>query len=289
MKYHLVAIFVVAVWGTTFISTKKLLSSGLTPDDILFYRFLLAYIGIWFWGEKRLLSRSVKDEALFVLLGITGGSLYFLTENFALKFTHASNVALIVCVAPLFTAILSRLFLKNERLGLNFLFGSILAFMGVALVVFNGSFMLELNPWGDFLSISAALCWAIYTILLKDVSLRYSIRFITRKVFFYGILTILPVFCFDALNTDKTVLTRFSVWGNLLYLGLAGSLLCYFLWNMCLKKIGTIKVTNYIYAIPLVALVSSSFILHEKITWIALLGAGLILLGMFYAMKNSRH
>jgi drug/metabolite transporter (DMT)-like permease len=135
--YHIIGCFVVIFWGVTFISTKVSLLAGLGPEDVFFYRFLLAYIGIWFFGKQRLFANNLKDEIYFVFLGITGGSVYFLTENYALQYTLPSNVSLLVCVAPLFTALLSIWFLKNEKISRPLVQGIIIAFVGVALVVFN--------------------------------------------------------------------------------------------------------------------------------------------------------
>ena len=60
--YHLIAILVVAIWGLTFISTKVLINHGLTPQEIFFYRFLIAYLGIWVISPKRLFTSNWKDE-----------------------------------------------------------------------------------------------------------------------------------------------------------------------------------------------------------------------------------
>jgi drug/metabolite transporter (DMT)-like permease len=287
--FHIVAFLVVAVWGTTFISTKVLLSKGLSPENIFFYRFLLAYLGIWLFGSKRLFANSLKDEFLFVLLGICGGSFYFLVENHALKITLASNVSLIVCTAPLLTAILAHLFLKTEKITRRLLQGSFIALLGVALVVFNGSFILELNPLGDFLSFLAAFFWGFYTIILKHVSDRYSTLFITRKVFFYGLITILPFFVISPLTINRDILLQPVVWGNLLFLGVVASLTCYFLWNVTVKKLGTVRATNYIYFIPIITLIASFFALpNEKITFVALIGAALILSGVVLAEQKKR-
>ncbi|MCL2293326.1 MAG: DMT family transporter, partial [Spirochaetes bacterium] len=203
LRYHFTALMVVIVWGTTFVATKMLLYNGLSPKDIFFYRFLLAYVCIWIFGgsrffrHKEFFAGTFKDEFLLMLMGITGGSLYFVAANTALDMTTASNVALLVCVAPIFTVLLSLPFLKNERLGRYWWQGSLLALAGVAFVVFNGRFVLEINPLGDKLSLLAAFSWALYTILLKRLGSRYSTQFITRKVFFYGLLTLLPLFLFQ--------------------------------------------------------------------------------------------
>ena len=160
--YHLIAILVVAIWGLTFISTKVLINHGLTPQEIFFYRFLIAYLGIWVISPKRLFAGNWKDELWLMAGGLFGGSLYFFTENTALGITQASNVAFIICTAPLLTTILSLLFYKSEKATKGLIYGSILALIGVGLVVFNGSFVLKLSPVGDLLTLLAALSWAFY-------------------------------------------------------------------------------------------------------------------------------
>ena len=287
-RYHLIAFIIVVIWGTTFISTKMLLINGLSPEDIFLYRFVLAYIGIRFVGKNRWFAKNWKDECILLLLGITGGSIYFLTENFAVKVTQVTNVAFIVCTAPLLTAILSHLFLKNERLTRRLIQGSFLALFGVALVVFNGKFILQLNPAGDLLSFLAALSWAFYTILLKQVSSRYPIGFITRKVFFYGLLTILPAFIFHPLTTNMQLLSRPVIYLNILFLGIAASLLCYFYWNIVIKHLGAIKATNFVYIVPIITLIASSLILDETITVYAIAGMMMILAGVIWAERGGR-
>ena len=158
--YHLIAIITVIIWGTTFVSTKVLIHHGLSPVDILFYRFALAYICIWFISPKVLFARSKKDELMFVAAGLCGGSIYFITENTALGITLASNVSLIICTAPILTAFLSLLFYRQEKIKPNLIYGSVMALIGVAFVVFNGSFLLKINPLGDMLTLIAALMWA---------------------------------------------------------------------------------------------------------------------------------
>ena len=283
--FHVLTFLIVVIWGTTFISTKMLLSKGLSPEDIFFYRFLLAYLGIRMLSGKRIFAHSLRDEFLFMLSGICGGSFYFLVENYALKITLVSNVSLIVCTAPLMTAVLTHLILKTDRVTRRLVQGSIIALLGVALVVFNGSFILKLNPLGDFLSFLAAFFWGFYTIIFKHVSNRYSTLFITRKVFFYGLLTILPSFIIiHPLNMNSEILSQSVVWGNLLFLGTVASLTCYFLWNTAVKRLGTVRTTNYIYFIPIVTLIASAIALpDEEITRIALSGAALILAGVVLA------
>lgn len=168
LLFHLLTALVVVIWGTTFVSTKVLLQNGLGPIEIMFYRFLLAYWGILIISHKRWWADNWKDEGMLMLSGLTGGTFYFIAENTALGITQASNVALLVCTTPIFTALLANWFFK-EPLRKNMMLGSLIALVGVGMVVFSGSVLLQINPLGDFLSIVAALMWAIYCLILKPL------------------------------------------------------------------------------------------------------------------------
>ncbi len=287
-KYHLIVLITVIIWGTTFISTKVLIHNGLSPTEIFLFRFLLAYISIWLFSPKIVKSKSIKDEMLFVLLGLCGGSLYFLTENTALGITLASNVSLILCTTPILTAFLSFLVYKKDKLTRNLIYGSLVAIIGVALVVFNGNFILKINPLGDFLTIMAAFSWAFYSLLLKRLESHYSTLFITRKVFFYGIITLLPVLFFHPVHFNTEILFRPVVAANLLFLGLIASMLCFFMWNVAVKHLGIVRATNYIYVVPMVTLITSVLVLDEPITSVAVLGSVLILLGVYVAEQGVK-
>ncbi len=285
--YHLIAILTVAIWGLTFIATKVLINHGLTPQEIFFYRFLIAYMGIWIISPKRLRAANLKDELWMVAGGIFGGSLYFFTENTALGITQASNVSFIICTAPLLTTILSLLFYnKSEKATKGLVYGSLLALIGVGLIVFNGSVVLKLSPVGDLLTLLAALSWAFYSLVIKKMTGRYPTVFITRKIFFYGVLTILPAFLLHPLQPDFGILLQPVVLSNLLFLAVLASLVCYILWNVVLKQLGTVKASNYIYLNPLVTMLASVAILHEQITWITLMGAACIIFGVYLAERK---
>lgn len=283
---HLMAAVTVSIWGTTFVSTKVLIGYGLSPVDILFYRFLLAYVCIFFLSYRKILSNTWRDELTFVALGLCGGSLYFVAENTAVGITLASNVSLIICTAPILAAFLSILFYRGEKLQKKLICGSLLALFGVGLVVFNGSFILKINPAGDMLTLLSALLWAFYCLLLRRMSSRYTTLFITRKVFFYGILTLLPFFFFVPLQTAPEILFRPVVLANLLFLGVIASMLCYLMWNTAVKRLGVVRTTNYIYVVPLVTLLTSAIIIDETITVVALLGSVLILSGVYIAERG---
>lgn len=283
--YHGIAILTVIIWGTTFVSTKILINLGLTPAEILLYRFVLAYFCILTVSHKKLWARSLKDEFLMLLSGICGGSLYFIAENTALGITLASNVSLLICTAPVITSILSHIFYK-EPLKKSMLYGSLVALLGVGLIVFNGSVLLKINPLGDFLTIVAAISWAFYCIILKRLSRHYPTLFITRKVFIYGILTLLFYFIYEPLRINCDLLKLPVVYLNLLFLGCVASMLCYLMWNTAVRYLGASKTANYIYIVPLITLLTSAIFISEKLTVVSLIGACCIIGGVYIA-ENS--
>lgn len=183
-KYHLAALFTVTVWGATFVSTKVLIANSLTPAEIFLLRFAMAYVCILPFARGRMWAANLRDELLLAAAGLSGGSLYFLTENMALEYAPASNVSLIVCTAPVWTAVVMSLFYRGERMSRRQIAGSALAFAGMVLVVLNGHFVLRLSPRGDMLALSAAMLWMVYSLVIKRLGGRYPAIFITRKVFF---------------------------------------------------------------------------------------------------------
>ena len=283
--YHLLALLTVIIWGTTFVATKVLLQHGLGPIDIMFYRFLLAYFCLLVISHKRLWADNWKDEGMLMLAGLTGGTLYFIAENTAIGISQASNVALLVCTTPIFTALLTH-FIYKEPLRKNMMIGSFIALIGVGLVVFSGSVILKINPLGDFLSILASLMWAVYCLILKPLGNRYPTVFITRKVFLYSILSLLVYFLFDPLCMQADVLIQPVVMYNLLFLGIVASMLCFIAWNTAVKALGPSHTANYIYIQPMSTLVLSSIILSEVITLTSLIGAACIIGGIYLAEKS---
>ncbi|HBJ79843.1 MAG: DMT family transporter [Fusobacterium varium] len=278
---HISAILTVLIWGTTFISTKVLLSH-FTPIEILFFRFSLGFIALLLIYPHKLILTDKKQEKFFMLAGLCGVTLYFLFENIALTYSFASNIGVIVSISPFITGILTHFFLKQEKLKLSFFLGFFVSITGVALISFNGSTVLKLNPIGDILAVLAAATWSIYSIVTKKISdYQYNTIQVTRRIFFYGLIFMLPaLFFFDfhiGIDRFKEPLLLF----NILFLGFGASAVCFVTWNLSLKLLGVLKTSVYIYAVPVITVAFSAFILKEKITSIAMVGTFLTLAGLF--------
>lgn len=291
---HIGALIVTFVWGATFVSSKILLNNGMTPDEIFFLRFLLAYICLALLSHNRLWANNWKDELTLCGLGIMGGSLYFLLENIALTMSTAAEVCILVCTCPLITALLIAIFYKEEQLSRKQMVGSFVAFAGMILVVLNGQLVLKLNPLGDILAFAASMAWAIYSLLMRRIMNRYEPDFITRKIFFYGVMTILPYMWYSGSISENILLSGTPLSGetiaviasNILFLGLIASFGAFLLWNWAMRRLGAVKCTNYVYLQPMVTIIIGFLVLDEKITVMGLCGMLILTAGMIRALRK---
>ncbi len=278
---HVGAILTMTAWGVSFVSTKVLLEHGFQPTEVYVYRTLLAYLLVLAVCHKRIFSNSLRDELLFVACGLCAGSLYFIAENTALEYTLVSNVSLIVSLSPLITTLLVAAIYKNEKPARGVYLGSLIALAGVGCVIFNSSFVLDVKPLGDLLSLSAAVSWSVYSIILRKLNAFYTVMYVSRKTFFYGMLTAVPFLLAQNRHTPLSALAETEVWPNFLFLGVFCSMLAFIIWAWVNKGLGAIKANNYLYFQPIVTLVASALILGEAVSVVGYTGCALILLGVW--------
>lgn len=296
--YSLAAI-TIFFWGITFICTKALLND-FSSLEILFFRFVAAYVGLWLMHPK-VCQIERRDNIFFALAGLTGVVLYQFSENIAINFTNASNVSVIVSICPLFTALIAQLILKEDHLNLWFLLGFIISIFGVALVCFNGSMSLQLNPKGDLLALFSAICWGFYSLFVSIINKKnYNPIGATRRVFFYAVIFMLPLVLIGLKNgnpesswaftldpvINKARFTKVINWFNLLFLGFVASGFCFSAWNKSCEIIGTVRVSCGLYLIPVVTIVFAFFVLGEPITWLGALGSIITITGLFISEKQ---
>ena len=288
IKAHLLAIFTIVIWGTTFISTKVLLSDW-SPLEILCIRFLLGYLVLWLLYPKMWKHTNRSHEKYFAFAGLCGICLYFLLENVALTYTTASNVGVIISIAPFFTVLFSRLCKWETTMQPTMFFlGFLFAMIGIALLSFQKE-SLSLHPFGDLLACIAAIVWACYALLTKKISsFGYPIIAMTRHIFFYGLLFMLPMMaCFD-IQFNITNFLQPTTLFNFIFLGVGASAICFVTWNYAVKELGASQTSVYIYLVPIITVVSSWFILNEQMTSQSLLGVAFTLIGLCISQYQKK-
>ena len=286
---HSAALFTVFVWGVTFISTKILLED-FHAAEILFLRFAMAFAALYLSAPGRLPGMTPKRRLVLAAAGLSGICLYYLLENIALGYTLASNISVILCAAPMFTALVARFVLRGEeKLGLFFYVGFFVAMSGICLISFSGVSEMRLDPLGDILAIAAALVWAFYACLTRIMG-RWGCNIIqvTRCTFGWGLVFMLPCLLLFDLHWDAGRFLKPENVFNLLFLGLCASAMCFTTWNIAVRALGTVRTSLYIYLVPAITVAAAALVLGERLTVMSASGAVLTLAGLFLSQMDGR-
>lgn len=287
------ALFTAIVWGSTFIASKHIITHGVEPCVIMFIRFVLAYISLWFLYPRFVRIRFNRDELKFLLVGLSGGSVYFLFEYHALQYTTAINVGLLTSTVPITGTALLNLFYKQKP-SRSYIVGSLIAFVGVVFVILSPNFeaadfsTLSVNIVGDLLCIASVMLWSVYSLILDRIPSHYSPFFVSRRLFFYSLITILPFVIEKYKSADMDAITSdASCIFSIIYLGMIASATCMWLWNWSFQKIGLSKTNVFLYLMPLISLVTATMYDASEFTIWATIGAVLIFGGIVIADRKG--
>ena len=310
-KGHLAALFTTIVWAMTYISTKVVLQS-FSVMDVTFFRIIIAYISLAMFSlipqkkpaatlcqgtDSGNRSRSDQDagtgffaflrrEIPFFCAGFFGITAYFLFQNIGMTYTTATNSSIILNTVPLFTALLAWIFLK-DRTGIHPLFflGFVMAMAGIAIISLqNGEAGIHLR--GDFLILMASITWGLYTLFTPKINCHgYSSIRVTRRLYFWGLILMIPAMYIYGFRPDLKALLQPGVLPHLLFLGVIASAVCFVTWNYAIRQLGGVQTNIYVYGQPVVTVIGSALILHEVVTPQLLLGivlsmAGVVLSGL---------
>ncbi|ADY13846.1 DMT family transporter [Sphaerochaeta globosa] len=285
---HVAVLLTMVVWATTYVSSKKLLTS-FTPSQILVIRSTLGLLVLSAINTKPLVYKQRLDRLLVALAGFCGIFLYYFLENTALLFTSASNVGVIVAAAPFFTLLASHLFLKEEALRKNYFVGLALSMGGIILLTFSSTEEVAFNPKGDLLALLAIMVWALYTVLTRIIGRKgYPNLLVTRNMFFYGLIghTLVLLLSGETLPVKEIIQTPYIY--HFLFLGVVASAFCFLSWNFGLRTIGPIKSSFYLYLSPIITIIVAVSFLSEPFGELDAIGTALTLSGLLISEYRSR-
>lgn len=284
---HFCALITNFIWGSTFVSTKVLLGD-FNPIEILFYRFLIGYLLLWILRPKPLRIADWRLEFKFAAAGFTGICLNYLCENTALLYTGAASVSVLVSASPFMVGILAWIFLR-QRLKKYFAAGFVLSIIGIAIISFADAADVEMHWLGELIALGASLTWAVYGLLSEAVNQQgFSAVSVTRRLFMYGLLSVLPLYLVYGDVGSVQYLGRPINLANILYLGLGACVLAFILWNFSIRVLGTVTANVYVYLLPVFTIIVSVILLKERITPLMVLGTVLTLAGVALSEIESR-
>jgi len=287
LGYFAACLLIILIWAGSFIFIRIGLKD-FPPITLAFLRFAAASIFLLFFylfnkdEEEKKLNLKAKFLELNIL-ALTGVSLLYIFQFYSLKFISATTGSIVINSTTIFMALLSALFL-NEKLNKRKVLGILIAFIGVSTLVSNGwkNIGFSSNQFlGGVLMLGAALCWAIYSVITKKVLQFNSSLTITLVTFLLGTVYLFPT----AFILEDPIETIFKAsktgWFSVFYLAFLSSALAYFLWNKILMKSEVAKVGAILYVIPIPTIIFEYFLLKEAITKITLIGAFLVIAGVY--------
>ena len=283
-------LFTAFVWGTTFVASKAVLVAGLSPIALALARFVVAYAVLAVLSRilcvRAIPFRWDKGELRLALLGLTS-VLYFVMEYAALPLVPSAEVGVLTSTVPIVTTALM-VPLGKARVGWLYLLGSLIAMVGVTLVT-----GLLGGPWGRGAALGyaftagAVLFWAAYTVLLQDLAPCHHPIAISRRYFFYSVLSLLP---FAVAGDDLSTFAAFADGSALLptlYLGVVASGLCIWLWNVSVVRLGAVRTNSLLYLLTVVPVVASALFTNEQLTLMTWVGAALVMVGIIVADRDK--
>ncbi|MEC1522847.1 DMT family transporter [Neobacillus niacini] len=277
----LYALMAISFWGVSFVSTKAVLGK-LDPYSLLVIRFGIGalFLLLLLLLQRNRLKVSIKYLPHLIVLGILGVFIHQILQATALLTINASAAGWLISFSPVFTVILSILFL-HEKLSLTKVVGMVMAITGVLIISSSRSgqsFQLAMNI-GFLLMILSTLNWAIYSVLLKSLKIPYPPLVVTFYMCLLGLILTTPFLIRNRGWEDLSLLNH-SEWAHLLFLGVFVSGIAYWYWGKALEVLEASKVSMFLYLEPIATLIAAVLLLQEKVLLISITGGIIIIIGV---------
>jgi drug/metabolite transporter (DMT)-like permease len=273
-------------WGLSFVSSKAILNTGFPPMTMVTLRFLIAsLVLVPLQRHQDPGFRLQKQDRLFLLLSaLFGIFFYFLCESRGIKYTSASNAALITAIIPALTVGAEYLLFKNTVRWFQGV-GIALSIVGVYFVVQRTPGQYDRALLGNALMFGACLSWVAYNMFSRN--LHRGLRGINLITFqsVIGSVLLLPIALSEMRDWS---FGNLGVWLNLVYLGVICTALSFFLYLYALARLGPVRVTSFINLLPVVSVVGGMAILGERLLVAQMIGGGVIIFGVFLVNRPGR-
>lgn len=271
----------ISFWGVSFVSTKAVLGK-LDPYSLLVLRFGIGalFLLLLLLMQRNRLLVSIKYFPHLMILGTLGVFVHQVLQATALLTINASSAGWLISLSPIFTVILSILFL-HEKMTITKAAGMVLAITGVLLVTTTRSgqsFQFSLNI-GFLLMILSTLNWAVYSVLLKSLKIPYSPLLITFYMSLLGLILTIPLIIRNRGWESLSFLT-YKELAHLMFLGIFVSGIAYWYWGKALEVLEASKVSMFLYLEPIATLVAAVLLLQEKVFLISVGGGIIIIIGV---------
>ncbi len=286
---YILLVLATVFWGGTWV-TGKVAVDAIPPLTLAATRFTIASALLYVWARTRGGAPhplGVGDLPLVLGMGATAVALYNVLFLYGLKLAPASDGALIVPgLAPIFTAVMAWPLL-GDKVSRGVAAGLLVGLAGLLLVISPGEAAVSSRLTGDVLFALGALCWAVYSVLGKVATARFTPLRATLYGSVSGTLLLLP-FALAERGWHTLGAASLPAWLSLLYLAIFGTVLAFVFFYEGVHRIGAVRATPFAFLVPIIGVVTSVLALGERPRTLALAGGLLVLLGLWLVQRKTR-
>jgi drug/metabolite transporter (DMT)-like permease len=277
------AIISMLLWGMSFVWTAVALRYY-EPVTIIFFRLVISTFFLFsllkILGKLQKIHRS--DYKLFIISALLNPFLYFLGENYGVKFTSPTISAVIIATIPLFAPIVAYFSLREKLTFVNII-GLLISFGGVLIMLISPNFSLGASGIGVFALFFAVIAAIGYAILLKKLTARYNPFLIIAVQNLIGMIFFLPVFLVLDFEQFITVQPNLELIGSIVALAVFCSSIAFVAFTIATREIGVSKTNIFANLIPVFTAVFSYFIIGETLNNQKIIGIALVVGGLFFS------
>lgn len=287
---YIAILFAMLFWGLSFVWIKHLLNNNFPVFTIVFIRLVLAsavFVTLLSIGKKlqRVERADYKD---FILLAFFEPFLYFIGEDFGLKYVDASYAAVIIALIPIVISI-TMYFAERAPIRWEFVVGTLISVAGVLMLTTSPDGQAAFSLKGTLLLGLAVLAAAGYSVQLTRLLKKYTPATVTTWQNFIAIPLYLPLILIFDVKQWPSLTWDFDAVLSLVCLALLCSAGAYMLYSYSVKKLTVTKTCVFTNLIPIVTLLAAAAIGQETFTQMKFWGILVIVAGVTFSQLKIQN
>jgi len=288
IKTYFLITLCVLFWSINFV-IGRFIKDDITPLELSFFRWFFVFlmiVPILTIRHKNILNSLKQNFTILTILALLGITAFNTLLYFGLSTTTSTNALIINSTVPILVLLMSYFILK-QKMYLHQTIGIVLSTLAVVYIILKADvsnvFAVEFNQ-GDILIIISSATWALYSVLMKfkpkDLNdFEYFATIVT-----IGLILLLPFYLYQGYSIKKELEVLTNNLFVFLYVSIFASITSYYLWHNGIEKIGASKTAQFMHLMPLFGIVLASMFLNETLENYHLLGAGLIIFGIYLSL-----
>jgi drug/metabolite transporter (DMT)-like permease len=291
-KAYLMLMLCAFFWSGNFIVGKFATLYEVPPLTLNFFRWLIVWIILIPFTFRDMLKNIKiikKNFYPILLMSIASISVFNSVVYYSLNFTQVLNGALMISIIPVLIVFISFIF-KTEKINFSQIFGLLLSITGVLTIITRLDFAklinLDLNK-GDLWLLVAMLSWAIYSTMLRTHNTGLNYLSFMTVIVSIGLIFLFPQFLYELKNHQvlKFNIPVILITSYVVFFAGIGS---YILWNKAVVIVGPNKAGIFLHLMPVFSSFMAIFLLNEKLMHFHIIGATIIIIGIYLSSKKSR-